>query len=59
LNPNLTKITFMEDETVVPSLSIGANAFERCTKLLDFAGTGADSIIIDGIGASAFTVCPS
>jgi hypothetical protein len=49
----------MEDETEIPSLTIGYRAFQNCTKLADFAGAGANSIVIDGIGAVAFTGCAS
>jgi hypothetical protein len=56
---NLTKIAFIEDEANIPSLSLGINAFTACTKLTDFAGTGANSIVIDTIGQYAFSLCSS
>jgi hypothetical protein len=49
----------MEDAAEIPSLSLGANAFDRCTKLADFAGTGANSIVINSIANYAFSLCPS
>jgi hypothetical protein len=49
----------MEEQPGIPSLSINGTAFERCTKLADFSGAEADSIVIDSIGAYAFSLCPS
>jgi hypothetical protein len=43
----------------IPSLSIGAATFGYCTKLADFAGVSANSIIIDSIATYAFGVCSS
>jgi hypothetical protein len=56
---NLTKIAFIEDESEIPSLSLGTTAFSYCSKLADFAGTGADSIVINAIGTATFYACSS
>jgi hypothetical protein len=56
---NLTKITFIEDEAEIPSLTLGLNAFYNCAKLTNFAGTETNSVIIDTIGQYAFAVCPN
>jgi hypothetical protein len=38
---------------------LGNQAFINCAKLADFAGTDANSIIIDSITSSAFSNCAS